>query len=85
VDGYAVLRFDTTGYASHKIYIKNSSENLGEFTATFVSGGADSMQTMKVIDQPIFKALDIEIEAGGNLSGGDGTLEIVVRYRFIKL
>jgi hypothetical protein len=43
------------------------------------------MQTMKVIDQPIFKALDIEIEAGGNLSGGDGTLEIVVRYRFIKL
>jgi hypothetical protein len=85
VDGYAVLRFDTTGYASHKIYVKNSSENLGEFTSTFVSGGADSMQTMKVIDQPIFKALDIEIEAGGNLSGGDGTLEIVVRYRFIKL
>jgi hypothetical protein len=84
VDGYAVLRAGA-GYASHKIYVKNSSENLGEFTATFVSGASDSIQTMKILDQPIQAALDIEIEAGGNLSGGDGTIEIVVRYRFIKI
>ena len=87
VDGYAVLRFDTTGYSSHKIYVKNSSENIGEWTATFASGATTSMQTLNMIDQPIQKSLDVILEAAGNLGagGGDGTIEFVVRYRLIKI
>lgn len=87
VDAYAVNRFGTTAYASHKIFIANTSggENVAEFAATFSSASETCLQKANKIDQPLFTEGGLELYAGNNLNGGNGEFEFVVQYRLIKI